>query len=368
MQQIRPPVRYLMGPGPSPVEGSVLAAMGKPVVGHLDPEFIAIMDEIAAALRQVFRTANHMTFPVSGTGSAGMEAAIVNLVEPGDRVVIAVCGVFGARMAEVATRAGAEVTTVEAPWGEPVPTDEIARVVDEVSPKVVGIVHAETSTGVRQPVEELRSAIGPFPLLVVDTVTSLAGIEVDVDAWGIDVAYSGTQKCLSVPPGLAPITFSDRAVETVGRRTTPVQSWYLDVSLLAGYWEGGSSGRRYHHTAPISMMYGLHEGLRLVLAEGLEARWRRHAEAGRFLQSELQEMGFVPVPPEAYRLPQLTSVFIPDGVDDAALRSTLLHDHGIEVGGGLGQWAGKAWRIGMMGAGARREAAIRLVQALRRRM
>ena len=368
MQPINPPVRYLMGPGPSPVEGSVLAALAKPVVGHLDPAFLTIMDEIAQGLREVFRTDNRMTFPVSGTGSAGMEASIVNLVEPGDKVVIGVCGVFGERMADVATRAGADVVRVAAPWGEIVPTAALTAAVEAHSPKVVGIVHAETSTGVRQPVEDIRAAIGPFPLLVVDTVTSLAGIEVSVDDWGIDVAYSGTQKCLSVPPGLAPITYSDRAVAAVGRRKTPVQSWYLDVSLLAGYWESGAAARRYHHTAPISMMYGLHEGLRLVLKEGLEPRWRRHTEAGRFLQSELAGLGFVPVPEEEYRLPQLTSVFLPDGVDDAALRATLLHDHDIEVGGGLGQLAGKAWRIGMLGAGAKREAAIRLIQALRHRL
>ncbi len=363
MNPIHPPRRYLMGPGPSPVEPSVLAAMAKPVLGHLDPAFISIMDETSAALREVFQTTNQLTFPVSGTGSAGAEAAVVNMVEPGDRVVVGVCGVFGARLAEMCRRAGGVVTEVQAPWGQPVPTEQIAEAVKKRGAKVVGIVHAETSTGVRQPVEEIRQAIGDDPILIVDAVTSLGGIEVDVDSWGIDVCFSGTQKCLSVPPGLAPITFSPRAEWKLETRSTPVQSWYLDAKLLRSYWEDGEVRRAYHHTAPISMIYGLHEGLRIVLNEGLDARWARHHDAGRFLRNALAERGFEMIAADGYRLPQLTAVRLPKGVEDG-LRAALLHEFDIEVGGGLGEFAGKAWRIGLMGLGARRDHALRLIQAL----
>ena len=363
MERIQPPRRYLMGPGPSPVEPTVLAAMAKPVLGHLDPEFIRIMDEVTIALREVFQTTNRLTFPVSGTGSAGAEAAVVNMVEPGDRVVVGVAGVFGARLAEMTRRAGGVVSEIHADWGKPVPTDQIAEAVQHRGAKVVAIVHAETSTGMRQPVEDLRAAIGDDPILIVDAVTSLGGIEVDVDSWGIDVCFSGTQKCLSVSPGLAPITFSSRAEWKLETRSDPVQSWYLDARLLRSYWEDGEQRRAYHHTAPISMIYGLHEGLRLVLEEGLDARWARHHDAGRFLRNALVERGFELIAPDGYRLPQLTAVRLPKGVDDG-LRTALLHEFDIEVGGGLGEFAGKAWRIGMMGLGARREHALRLIQAL----
>lgn len=361
---LNPPHRLLLGPGPSPVEPSVLDAMGKPVLGHLDPEFISIMDQTAERLRRVFRTRNPLTFPVSGTGSAGMETALVNLLEPGDSIVIGVNGVFGMRMADAAGRAGADVTTIEIPWGEPIDAEQVGEVVRKVKPKVVGVVHAETSTGTRTPVELLRREIGPSPLLLVDSVTGLGGIPLEVDKWGIDVCFSGTQKCLSVPPGLAPITFSPRAADAVGNRTSKVQSWYLDISMLRDYWEGGSGGRAYHHTAPISMVYGLWEGLRIVLDEGLEERWQRHEEVGEFLQSELGELGFKLFAKRGFRLPQLTSVRLPSGVDDS-LRHTLLNDFDIEIGGGLGTVAGKVWRVGLMGFGAKKENALRLVQSLR---
>jgi alanine-glyoxylate transaminase / serine-glyoxylate transaminase / serine-pyruvate transaminase len=352
-----------MGPGPSPVEPSVLVAMGRPVLGHLDPAFISIMDETSEALRAVLQTTNRLTFPVSGTGSAGAEAAVVNMVEPGERVVVGVAGVFGARLAEMARRAGGVVTEVAAPWGTPIPIEKLAEAAKKRGAKTVVVVHAETSTGVRQPVDEIRKAIGDDPILIVDAVTSLGGIEVDVDSWGIDVCFSGTQKCLSVPPGLAPITFSPRAEWKLETRSTPVQSWYLDARLLRSYWEDVEHRRAYHHTAPISMVYGLHEGLRLVLEEGLDARWARHHDAGRFLRGALVERGFEPIATDGYRLPQLTAVHLPKGVDDS-LRTKLLREFDIEVGGGLGEFAGVAWRIGLMGLGARREHALRLIQAL----
>jgi alanine-glyoxylate transaminase/serine-glyoxylate transaminase/serine-pyruvate transaminase len=361
---LSPPTRLLLGPGPSPVDPAVLDAIAKPVIGHLDPEFIRIMNETSERLRSVFRTRNPLTFPVSGTGSAGMEAAVVNVLEPGDRIVIGVNGVFGGRMADAAARAGAEVTAVEAGWGQPIDMEQLGKAVRSVKPKAVGLVHAETSTGARSPVDLVRREIGPAPLLIVDSVTGLGGIPLEVDKWGIDVCFSGTQKCLSVPPGLAPITFSPRATEAVAERKTPVQSWYLDVSMLRKYWEEGEGARAYHHTAPISMVYGLWEGLRLVLEEGLEDRWARHKEAGEFLQEELTGMGFKLYAKRGYRLPQLTSVSLPKGVSDD-VRSRLLHDFDIEIGGGLGAGAGKVWRIGLMGFGAKKENVIRLVQALR---
>src|SRR5680860_167362 len=279
-----PPDRILLGPGPSDVHPSVLAAMAQPLLGHLDPDFTPILDEIAEQLRAIFRTGNRVTFPVSGTGSAGLEAVVVNLVEPGDRVVVGVNGVFGGRLAEVARRAGAEVSTVEAPWGRIIDPQAFLDAVERHDPRVAVLVHAETSTGVLQPMDEIaRGMCGRDTLLALDTVTSLAGVEVDIDGWGIDAAYSGTQKCLSVPPGLSPVAFSDRAVERVRERTTPVQSWYLDLQLILGYMDG-SGGRTYHHTAPISMLYALRQGLELVLQEGLEARIERHRVLGSMLQ------------------------------------------------------------------------------------
>jgi alanine-glyoxylate transaminase / serine-glyoxylate transaminase / serine-pyruvate transaminase len=340
--------RLLMGPGPSNAAPEVLEALGRPLLGHLDPDFLAILDDVAANLRTIFATSNRMTFAVSGTGSAGMEAALVNLLEPGDEAIVGVNGVFGGRMADVASRAGAVVVRVEAPWGRPVDPADVRAALDEhLGAKVLALVHAETSTGVAQPVDEIASMVRDHgALFVLDTVTSLAGMPVTVDDWGVDVAYSGTQKCLSVPPGLSPITYSEQALDVVRSRATPVQSWYLDVTLLEGYW---GTDRVYHHTAPISMVTALQAGLRAVLDEGLEARWARHASNGAQLARELEQRGFVYVAPEGLRLPMLHCVRLPGGADEAALRKRLLVEHSIEVGAGLGPFKGECWRIGLMG-------------------
>ena len=337
-----------MGPGPSNVAPEVLQALGRPLVGHLDPTFLTLLDEVSERLRQVFATSNRMTFAVSGTGSAGMEAALVNVLEPGDKAIVCVNGVFGGRMAEVASRAGAEVVRVESEWGDIIRADDVRAALEAHSEaKVVALVHAETSTGVAQPIEAIASLVEPRQaLFVLDAVTSLAGMPVDVDGWGVDVCYSGTQKCLSVPPGLAPITFSERAMEAVRSRRTPVQSWYLDVTLLEGYW---GSDRVYHHTAPISMLTALHAGLASVLAEGLDERWKRHERVASLLAKGLVDRGFSYVAPEGHRLPMLHCVRVPDGVNEAAARGALLSDYGIEVGAGLGPFKDECWRIGLMG-------------------
>ncbi len=358
------PVRMLFGPGPSDVAPSVLEAMARPVIGHLDPAFVALLDEVAGMLRLAFRTSNEVTFAVSGTGSAGMEAALVNLLEPGDRSIICVAGVFGERLAEIARRCGADVDEVRVEWGSPVPATAVEAALERAPAKLVALVHAETSTGVRQPVEDIaRAARAHGALVVVDAVTSLAGIPLLVDEWGVDVCYSGTQKCLSVPPGLAPITFSPRAMDAVRTRREPVRSWYLDVTLVNRYWGGD---RAYHHTAPISMLYGLHEGLRLALDEGLEARWRRHERLGTELQHALVDLGFELLAAEGFRLPQLTAAALPSGLDERALRARLLTEHGVEVGGGLGAFAGRAWRVGLMGESCRPSKLERLLDAIRK--
>jgi alanine-glyoxylate transaminase/serine-glyoxylate transaminase/serine-pyruvate transaminase len=329
--------------------------LGLPLLGHLDPEFIALMDQTQAMLRQVFRTQNPLTLAVSGTGSAGMETVIVNLIEPGDRMVVGVNGVFGGRMVDVAQRAGAEVTVVERPFGEAFAPEEFESAVRRVRPKLVGLVHAETSTGVCQPVETIaRICHEHGVLLALDTVTSLGGIPVEVDAWEIDAVYSGTQKCLSCPPGLAPVTFGPRAVEVIQRRKTKIQSWYLDLTMIMKYWGASDGGARfYHHTAPINMNYALREALALVLEEGLEARFARHRLNHEALKAGLSALGIEYIPAEGYRLPQLNCVAIPPGVDDGAVRRRLLQQWGIEIGGGLGPLAGKAWRIGLMGYSCR---------------
>ncbi|MBX3437518.1 MAG: alanine--glyoxylate aminotransferase family protein [Planctomycetaceae bacterium] len=360
---VAPPNRILMGPGPSAISPRVLAALAAPTVGHLDPYFLRIMDETQTMLRDVFRTKNPLTMSVSGTGSAGMEACVVNLIEPGDRMVVCVNGVFGGRMADVATRCGAEVTTIERPFGEVFSPEEIAAVVKKVSPKVLGIVHAETSTGALQPLEEVSRIVHDAgALLLVDCVTSLGGLPVEIDAWQIDAAYSGTQKCLSCPPGLAPVTFGPRAIEAIDKRKSKVASWYLDMTMVRNYWSDKS--RAYHHTAPINMNYGLHEALRIVLEEGLEARHARHRRNHLALRAGLEAMGVEYAVAESHRLPVLNAVRIPEGVDDKAVRAQLLNEFGIEIGGGLGPLAGKTWRIGLMGEASSRRNVLLFLAAL----
>jgi len=340
-----------MGPGPSEVHPSVLAALSAPTVGHLDPYFLKIMDEVQSMLRQVFQTTNHMTMAISGTGSAGMETCVVNLIEPGDRMIVGVNGVFGGRMADVAERVGADVTKLERPFGEVFSPEEVAAAVKKVQPKVVGIVHAETSTGAQQPLDEIAKIVHDAgALLIVDCVTSLAGLPVEIDRLGIDAAYSGSQKCLGCPPGLAPVTFGPRAIEALDGRKKKVSSWYLDIGLLRNYW---GSNRAYHHTAPINMNYALHQALRLVLEEGLPARFARHQLHHRALKAGLKAMEIEYSVAAETSLPMLNSVLIPEGADDVAVRGQLLNEFGIEIGGGLGPMKGKTWRIGLMGETAK---------------
>jgi len=347
------------------VSDRILEAMARPTVGHLDPQFLALMDSVSEKLRWVFGTGNRMTFPVSGTGSAGMEGALANVVGPGDTVVVGVNGVFGTRLVEMSRRMGADVVAVEAPWGEIVPPERMLDALEaHPEARLAALVHAETSTGVHQPLDE----VGDFlrnreTLFLVDAVTSLGGVPVEVDRRGIDVCYSGTQKCLGVPPGLAPVTFSEAALQRIQKRERPCQSWYLDVGLIAAYL---GAERRYHHTAPINMVYALHEGLRIVEEEGLEARFARHQEVGARLQSELVARGFRLYAQEGYRLPQLTSAALPGGREEGPLRKRLLEEFHIEVGGGLGPAAGKIWRIGLMGAGATHDTVDRLLHAVDR--
>jgi alanine-glyoxylate transaminase/serine-glyoxylate transaminase/serine-pyruvate transaminase len=352
--QTNPIERILLGPGPSTVPQRVLRALGAPTLGHLDPQYLAIMDETCELLRQVFRTRNALTFPVSGTGMAGMECIATNLLEPGDEAIVGINGVFGGRMKDVMERCGATVHAIEAPWGEVFTREQIAAALDaHPKAKVLGLVHAETSTGAHQPLEgvaDLAHARGA--LLVVDAVTSLGGHELAVDDWGIDAIYSGTQKCLSCPPGLAPVSFSERALAKMDARKTKVQSWYLDVSMLRKYYQnpGAGGGRVYHHTAPVNMTYALREALAIVLEEGLEARIERHAQMHRRLRTGLEALGLQYIPKRS--LHTLNCIGVPAGADDAAVRRRLLEDYHIEIGAGLGPMAGKAWRIGLMGHGA----------------
>jgi alanine-glyoxylate transaminase/serine-glyoxylate transaminase/serine-pyruvate transaminase len=343
-----------MGPGPGNVPPRVLSAMGMPLLGHLDPDFIGVMEECKAMLRTVFRTSNEITFPISGTGSAGMEFAFVNFLEPGDRVLVAINGVFGTRMANLADRLGAETTRLEFEWGTAVDKAALAAKADEVKPKLFCIVNGETSTGVYQDMNGIGDiARANNALLVVDCVTSLGGMPVDLDAWGADITYSGTQKCLSCPPGLAPVSVSPRALEVFEQRSRPVPSFYLDLGEILKY-VGSGAARAYHHTAPISMLYALHQALAVVVEEGLEARQARHREAANHLIEKLGAMGFKPVVKAEDRLHPLTTLYLPEGLDEADLRRQLLQKHNIEVGGGLGPLAGKIWRIGLMGYNANR--------------
>ena len=339
--------------------------MSQPLVGHLDPSFVNMMEEIKAMLRKVFLTENEMTFPISGTGSAGMEFCFANLVEPGDEVIIGINGVFGTRMADVAARCGAKVTKVEAPWGRIIEPQQIADALSCVqNPKLVAIIHAETSTGALTPVETISKLVHDAgALLLLDTVTSLGGCPVRIDAWNVDAVYSGTQKCLSCPPGLSPVSLSPRAMEKVQSRQHGVQSWYLDVNLLANYW--GEGARVYHHTAPISMNYALHESLRLVLEEGLENRWARHESNHLRLKRGLDELGLALTAQDGHRLWQLNAVGVPEHADEAGVRGALLRDHGIEIGPGLGPLQGKVWRVGLMGHSSSPENVDRFLAALK---
>lgn len=357
--------RFLMGPGPSDVHPRILKAMATPLVGHLDPQFIGIMDGVKDMLRQVFRTKNDLTFAIAGTGSAGMETCFVNLLEPGDEAMVCACGVFGNRMCDIVQRCGAKLVRVEAPWGKPIDPTQVKEALGKCSPKLVAIVHAETSTGVRQPLEEISKMVhGAGALFLVDTVTSLGGIDVRVDDWGIDAVYSGTQKCLSVPPGLSPVSFGPAAVKAMEKRKTKSQSWYLDLNMIREYWAGAK--RTYHHTAPITMEYAIYEGLRLVLEEGLEARFARHLRNHELLRDGMEEMGFEFLVAPQYRLPMLNAVKIPGGIDDAAVRQRLLSEYNIEIGSGLGEFAGKLWRIGLMGCSSTENHVNMLLAALRK--
>ena len=360
--QLNPSPRLLLGPGPSDAHPRVLAAMTTPLLGHLDPQYLAIMDETQQLLRGAFQTTNRLTFPISGTGMAGMETCLVNLLEPGDRAVVCVAGFFGQRMVEVAGRTGAQVTVLERRWGEVFDFNQIRETLQKVRPRLLAIVQAETSTGTHQPLEGLGALCREFDaLLVVDAVTSLGCVPLKVDAWGIDAVYSCSQKGLSCPPGQAPVSFGPRAAEVLAKRKTKVQSWYLDMGLLQRYW---GEERAYHHTAPISMTYALREGLRLMEEEGLEARWERHRRNHQALKEGLLALGLRYVADPAHQLPQLNVVRIPDGVDDLAVRRRLLDAFGIEIGGGLGEFKGKAWRIGLMGYNSRPIIVLQFLAAL----
>ena len=358
------PPRVLLGPGPSEANARVLKAMTTPMLGYLDTKFVEVMDDTVALLRQVFGTTNRLTFPVSGTGTAGMEAALANVIEPGDGIIVGINGYFGERIADIATRCGGAVTTVEAEWGTHIPAEKIAEAVEKTTAlKLVALVHAETSTGILQP---LTDAIGiahdSGALFLADCVTSLGGQPVDMDARGIDIAYSCTQKCLAAPPGLSPISFSERAVDVIRTRKTPIQSFYLDMTLLENYWHGETRG--YHHTVSMSMIYALREALRVVLEEGLAARYARHELNARALLAGAEAINLQPAAEAGYRAPMLTTLRIPEGIDDATIRKQLITDYGIEIGAGLGIFGGKAWRIGLMGESANERNVMLVLNAL----
>lgn len=360
-----PPSRSLLGPGPSEIDPRVLAAAGRPTIGYLDPAFVTMMEELKSLLRYAFQTANPVTFAASGPGSVGMEMCFVNLVEPGDKVIVCRNGVFGGRMIENVTRCGGTPVIVEDEWGRPVSPEKLeAALAAHRDAKAVAFVHAETSTGVASDAKALCAlARAAGCLSIVDCVTSLGGIPVAVDDWGADAVYSGSQKCLSCVPGLAPITFSPSAIERVQARQTPIQSWFMDLKLILGYW--GETTRTYHHTAPNNSLFALHESLRLLAEEGLGAAWARHRRMHEKLAAGLAELGIAFLVEPAYRLPQLNALKVPAGVDEAAIRQRLLADYGIEIGAGLGPLAGKIWRIGLMGYSAREESVRRVLAALR---
>ena len=360
-----PPRRILMGPGPSDVYPQVLAAQAKPTIGHLDPLFIGMMDELKQLLQYAFQTDNDMTLAVSAPGSAGMETCFVNLLEPGDTVIVCRNGVFGERMRQNVERCGANAILVDNAWGEPVCPEQVEHALKtHPQAKYLAFVHAETSTGALSDAKTLCALAQQYNCLsIVDAVTSLGGVELRVDEWGIDAIYSGSQKCLSCVPGLSPVSFSAKAVERIKARTQPVQSWFLDQSLVMNYWGGGAK-RSYHHTAPVNALYALHESLRLLATEGLEQAWQRHRDMHQLLKQGLSSLDLQFVVAEPYRLPQLNSIYIPSGVDDALVRKQLLEQYNLEIGAGLGDLAGKTWRIGLMGYGARRENVALCIKAL----
>lgn len=359
-----PTRRVLLGPGPSDVHPRVLKALSTPLQGHLDPEFVETMNEVKSMVQQTFLTKNELTFVVSAPGSAGMETCLVNLLEPGDECIICVNGVFGGRMVNIAERCGAVVHKIHTKWGEITEVAQIKKALEKCpNPKLVALVHAETSTGALQPLEEISDLVhNANSLLVVDAVTSYCGVPLKVDDWNIDAIYTGSQKSLSAPPGLSPVSFSEAAVKVLENRKTPVQSWFLDLSLVRSYWSGAK--RTYHHTAPVSSVYALREVLALVLEEGLENRWKRHKTIHLYLKSKLEKLGFSYLVEEKYRLPNLNAVFLPEGLDEAKIRQQLLKEYNIEVGGGLGDFAGKIWRIGIMGESCTKNHVNMLIGAL----
>jgi len=366
MHSFIPPQRILMGAGPTEIPARVLSATARPTLGHLDPAFIGMMEEVKDLLRYAFRTKNEVTFPVSAPGSAGMEICFVNLIEAGDRVVVCRNGVFGDRMRENVERLGAEAILVDTEWGKPVETEKLADTL-KANPgvKAVAFVHAETSTGAQSDAADICAlAEAHGALTIVDTVTSLGGSSVCVDEWGADAVYSATQKCLAAPPGLAPVTFSDRAIAAVKGRKTKVQSWFLDLNLTLGYWDGSGAGRSYHHTAPVNALYGLHEALVMLKEEGLVNSWTRHRDNHEILKTGLESMGLEFLVDEAHRLPQMNTVKVPEGIDEAAVRREMMERHSIDIGAGLGPLAGKILRVGLMGQAVRLENIMKLLSGL----
>ncbi len=366
MNSFIPPIRTLMGPGPSDVHPRILSAMARPTIGHLDPSFIEMMDEVKEMLKYAFVTENELTMPISAPGSAGMEACFANLVEPGDKVIVCINGVFGSRMKENVTRVGGQAIIIEDDWGRPVDPKKVEQcLIDNPDTKIVAFVHAETSTGALSDAKTLCQIANQYGCInIVDAVTSLAGSELRADEWGIDAIYSGSQKCLSAMPGLSPVSFSERAIHKLTNRQTPVTSWFLDLNLVMGYWGKGAK-RAYHHTAPVNTLYGLHESLVMLTEEGLENSWNRHQENHQLLRDGLQNFGIHYLVEESSRLPQLNSVIIPDNLNDEEVRNSLLANYNIDIGAGLGALAGKIWRIGLMGYTSRKENIERLLSAMK---